>query len=90
MRDDFRAFNQLIAMHVISIRMSIDQIAHRQCARRAHRVEHRPRERQVEQRIDDQRGFISRDQTRVVATPSGRRLHPCVDARRDFFERCPG
>ena len=90
MRNDLRAFNQLIAVAVIGVRMSIDEIAHRQRARRAHRVEHRPRERQVEQGIDDQRGFAARDQARVVATPSGRRLHPCMDSPARFFERCLG
>src|SRR5579883_3226598 len=79
--DDLGAGDKLITEAMVAVGMRVDQRAEtrrRLRLRAAHRVDHRARQLQVEQRIDEHGLAAVNDQTRVAPSPRSVGLQPRV------------
>ena len=69
--DDVGPFHQLVAVAVVAVGVGVDQRADgRAAGQPAHRVEHRGRQVQVEQRVDQQRFALTHDQAGIGPPPA--------------------
>ena len=81
--DDLRLRHELVAVAVIGVGMGVHQFVERLRGlrlRRAHALEHRTGEFQVEQGVHEQTLVAVHDQSRVAPAPSAVRLDPRVAA----------
>ena len=88
-RNDFRAFDESVAEAVVPVRMRIDELTDSPRGARLgplHRVEHLPREAEIEKRIDEQRLVAVDDEARVAPAPGAIRLEIGVKTVADFLK----
>jgi hypothetical protein len=80
-------WHELVAVAVVSVAMRVEHLPDRApVGVRPPRIEHLPREPQVEQRVDQQRAVLGDDQAGVTPTPSAIRLQEREQALAEFVQ----
>ena len=92
--DDLGLIQQLVAIAVVAVGVGVDQCDDgRGASVVGHRLQHPRRQRQVEQRVDQQRRAIADDQTGVAPAPTTVGLQVCMApignlVQTPFVRRC--